>query len=296
MKVVQYNLWLDCSSGCKFCMYRGQPDVDKNENLNRIINLINGGDTDGYDGVGLIGGEIFQKQLEEEGVKENFYKLTDIITEKLRNDELKILWIATSLMFKPNVLFEWLDYVNSNGVIDKVMICTSYDLTYRFNDNSLKLWENNMRELHRKYPSLKLHTETILTEVFMKAVMEGSFNIEKFEEEFHTEMDFLEPHTGFQDSEKFKDEMVNFLPHRETFISFMINVVKGWDNQRKFKFLNPEIRSHKVHMIQNGKLITIEDRLASHLKEEFGCVNATIGYVDSSRSIMKDAAIWKSVN
>ena len=296
MKVVQYHLWLDCSSGCKFCTYRGQPDVDKNENLTRIINLIEGGDTEGFDGVGLIGGEIFQKQLEEDGVKENFYKLTDILVEKLQNDDLKVLWVATSLMFKPNVLFGWLDYVESKGVIDKVMICTSYDLKFRFNDNSLKLWENNMKELHKKYPTLKLHTETILTEVFMNAVLDGSFSIEDFEKEFHTEMDFLEPHTGFQDSEKFKEEMVGFLPNRETFISFMINVVKGWDNQRRFKFLNPEIRSHKIHMIRKSEFVTIENRLASHLDEEFGDTKPIIGYGDSSRSIMRDASVWKGVN
>jgi hypothetical protein len=296
MKVVQYQLWLDCSSGCKFCTYRGQPDVDKNESLTRIINLIDGGDTEGFDGVGLIGGEIFQKQLKEDGVKEKFYKLTDILVEKLQKDELKVLWVATSLMFKPNVLFEWLDYVVSKGVIDKVMICTSYDLKFRFNDNSLNLWENNMKELHKKYPTLKLHTETILTEVFMNAVMDGSFSIEDFEKEFHTEMDFLEPHTGFQDSEKFKEEMVGFLPKRETFINFMINVVKGWDDQRRFKFLNPEIRSHKIHMIRKGEFITIENRLASHLNEEFGDTKLIIGYCDSFRSIMRDASVWKGVN
>ena len=48
--------------------------------------------------------------------------------------------------------------------ITKTLLCTSYDSIGRFHtDEHRSMWIKNMKDIHIKYPELKLHTEIIIT-------------------------------------------------------------------------------------------------------------------------------------
>ncbi len=295
MNVVQYTPWIDCNVGCKFCTNRNQPDVDKFTNLSYIYSLVNSEtDLDQHDGIGLIGGDFFQHQLDDINVKKLWYKLTNKLVELLQQDKIKILWIATSLIYKPNKLYNWLDYLKQYNVLDRVLLCTSYDVVYRFNDTSLKLWTTNMKQVQLKYPQLKIHTEMILTQELMSRCINNKFDILEFEKQYNTIVDFIEPHTGFSPVEYYKNELPLFLPKRSTTLQFLNTIVKNWDSNRVWKFLNPRIRSATIYHIQNGQMVKICDRYNTRMEDQAVGIKPVVGYCDSSRSIIDDVEMWKN--
>ena len=79
-----------------------------------------------------------------------------------------------------------------------IRMCTSYDTMGRFSTpKQLENWERNMKLLHDTYPAIKLHTEILVTEDFLQKVLSGEFNITEFKKKYHTDVDFLEPNSGF---------------------------------------------------------------------------------------------------
>ena len=291
MRVIQYTPWIDCATGCRFCTNRGQPDIDKVQSLIQILNLLDLPEVDDYDGIGLIGGEFFQNQLNDACVWDLFYSLADKLIEK----DKAVYWLATCLIYQPQRLFDYLSYLAP--IQSRLLLCTSYDVYERFkNDNARFKWEDNVRLLHQLFPSVRLHTEMIVTEALMQQALDGRMNFEEFMRRFDTSLDFIEPHTGFQNIEQFKKELPYFLPKRSTFLRFLSEVVAKWDSERIHKFLNPTIRSATIYHVQNGKLVKIEDRYNKRLENQAIGIKPVVGYVDSEKSMIDDLLEWKELH
>ena len=287
MKVIQYTPWIECSTNCRFCTNRGQPDINHVQSLIKIIDLLDDSEVNDYDGIGLIGGEFFQHQLDNPVVCDLFYELTDKLIEKNKAQ----YWIATCLIYKPKCLMNWLSY--TTDIHDRLLLCTSYDVYARFNRNSHALWESNMLLLHTTYPQLKIHTEMIVTEALMQQALAGEFNFTEFANKWNTTIDFIEPHTGFQNIESFKCDLPLFLPKRSTFLRFLNEIVSTWDSVRIDKFLNPYIRSATIYHIQNGELVKIEDRYNKRMEQQALNIKPVVGYADSDKSMIDDVLAWK---
>lgn len=266
---IQYELWKDCTNGCKFCFNKGQKDIDKIESMNFVINKLDDEELNDYEEVGLIGGEFFDRQLDDLKVKEVFYQLIDKCIEKIQSRKIEKLYIATALIFDiDRHLIPFLNYLKDNNVLENILLCTSYDLKYRFyTEKRKKLWEDNMILLHQLYPSLKLHTETIVSGFFVDAVLNNEFDIKQFCEKFNTHIDYIEPSSGFyyKNKKECMGDIEDFYPTKDKFIKFLHKTILADKVINIETFLSPYIRSDKVYYNYNGKRCVIEDRRANNM-------------------------------
>ena len=261
-RFIQYELWKDCRNGCKFCFNKGQPDVDKVQSLLYVTSKLNEKEVDLYNEVGFIGGEFFDNQLDDENVKRLFYDLFVICKDK----GFDKIYVTTSLLF--NIikhLVPFLDFLKSLGILEKTLLCTSWDIWGRFHTaEMLELWENNMLELHEMFPELKIHTETIVTQAFIDAVLEDKFSISRFCKKFDTRMDFIEPGSGFYyfDKAECAKSLKNFFPTKDSFYKFLLKTYQNNEIELK-TFLSPDIRSDVIYNILDGNRVSAHGRRKS---------------------------------
>ena len=132
-KFVQFELWKECHQGCKFCCNKGQPKIDKKESIKYVMDILNSDEIKEYNEIGFIGGEFFNGEIEE--VKEEFYK----IFEKVKELNFDKIYITATLIYDIN---QWLtpffSYLRDLQILNKVMICTSFDTIYRFKSQEEK--------------------------------------------------------------------------------------------------------------------------------------------------------------
>lgn len=287
-KFLQYELWKDCKLGCKFCCNKGAPDLNKIESLNFVLSKLDEDETKDYNEVGFIGGEFFNDELKENEVKELFYK----IFEKLSKMHFSKIYFTTALIFDMDkYLIPFLNYLKDLGILHKCLLCTSYDIAYRFYTKEREdLWKNNMLKLHDLYPELRIHTETILTQFFIDAVNNDSFSITDFCNKYHTRIDYIEPGSGlyYFDKTDCSKDLPGFFPTKSSFIKFIQKVIKNGEIEPE-TFLSMELRSSKLYYIDDGRRFTFEDRRKSDGRgRPFDKTKKyEIGFIDSEDT-MKD--------
>lgn len=256
-KFIQFELWKECHQGCKFCCNKGQPKIDKKESIKYVMDILNSDEINEYNEIGFIGGEFFNGELEP--VKEEFYQIFDKIA-LLNFDRI---YITAALIYDiDKSLLPFLYYLNDLEIINKVMICSSFDTIYRFKSQEEKeLWKTNMKRLKEIFPSITLHTEIILTEAFMETVLNDEFNIKNFREYFESGLDFIEPSSGlfYYNKEEAAKDLPKFFPKKSTFIKFLKKV--SIDNSVDLNtLLSMEVRSNKLYFIANGQRLVADDR------------------------------------
>ena len=95
---LQFELWKQCSFGCRFCYNQGFTKVsNKLQNLQRVIDIMKSEEADQYDEFGIIGGEFFNGEISNKQVHKKFYELVDIMIDKLHKCKAKRCLVATSL-------------------------------------------------------------------------------------------------------------------------------------------------------------------------------------------------------
>ena len=287
---LQFELWKQCSVGCKFCYNRGiKFKRDKIKSMEFIIDKLQSDETDKYNRIGLIAGEIFNGELSTLEEKNLFYKLIDILIEKIHTNKIQEMLITSSMIYKnTNDILEFCEYLKNKNVIDKVMICTSYDTLGRFNKKTESIWHKDMKLVHMLYPKLMLHVEMILTQHFLESVISGEFNPKIFKELYGSTVNYLLPFTGYGKLYKTKMELESklpgFFPKRNTFLEFL-----------RFSYINEIFTKSDIYDLNNINLhsdtvyctfydqnfIKIDNR---HTNEYLGYVNYTYnsgGYIDS---------------
>ena len=290
-KFIQYQLWQDCRNGCKFCSELKQKAVDKIWALKFVFDKLDDPEVYDYDEVGLIGGEIFDNQLENSKVKDLFYK----ITEKISKMHFKKIYIATSLIFDIQpYLIPYINYLKKLNIIDKCLLCTSYDLKFRFNMPGKKeLWEKNMLYLKENYPELNTHVETILTQYFIDAVLNKEFSISEFCKKFRTRIDYIEPASGMYYNNKIECEKTcpGFFPTKNSFMKFL--KVAGLQNKEidLTCLISYQIRASRIYHLDSGQYVCYEDRRKPGFRVK--CLDETkkyeLGFIDCEDS-MEDIA------
>lgn len=249
---LQFELWKDCHIGCSFCFNKHQNDINKEESLNFVLNVLNNTDVSQYNEIGFIGGEFFNGEIKEKNVKHLFYEVFKTIS--IMNFDK--IYITTSLIYDiNNDLIPFLNYLRDLNILDKVLLCTSYDIKYRFNtDAREELWKTNMKFLHKMYPNLRLHIETILSQFFIDAVLNGQFNITEFSKTYNARIDYIEPTSGlyYKNKQEFAKVIPDFFPTKSSFIEFL--KVEGIEKKEidLKTFLSMEIRADKLYYIDNG--------------------------------------------
>lgn len=111
-----------------------------------------------------------------------------------------------------------------------------------------------MLTLHKLYPELKLHTETVITQYFIDAVLNDDFSITEFCNTYHTRLDYIEPTSGlyYKDKQECMKDIPDFFPTKDSFIDFMMKTGVESNEIDLKTFLSMEIRSNKLYYLDEG--------------------------------------------
>ena len=291
-KFLQYQLWQDCRNGCKFCSERCQKPIDRKYSLNFVLNKLDDPEVLQYEEIGIIGGEIFDNQIEEEEVRNLLYKITDKISSFTH---LKKYYLGTSLIFNIDTyLVPYLKYLRKINMLDKTLLCTSYDTKYRFNsEGKFELWDSNMIRLQKEFPEMQLHVETILTQHFIDSVLNHNFDIKEFCDKYKVRMDFIEPASGMSYNTKSDCEKAcpGFFPTKSSFIKFLIQEGVENNNIDLSCMISYQIRASRIYHVDTGDFVCYKDRRIPGFRVQ--CKDTTkkyeLGFIDSDDS-MEDVA------
>lgn len=283
---IQIQLWQDCKNGCKFCSEKQYPS-NKKEDLEFAFNLLNSDEVLQYDEIGLIGGEFFDDQLEDEEVRNMFYELC----YKITNMHFKKFYIATSLIYDMDkYLVPFLKKLEDWKVPQNVLICTSYDSKWRFNkEGKRELWINNMKRLHEEFPNFPTHIEIILTGDFIDSVLEDDFDIAYFSHYYKSRVDFIEPTSGLHFKDKYELQKIcpNFFPTKLQFIQFIKQECIKKKTVDLRCLISYQIRASRVYHKDMGKFVCYEDRRQPDFKQ-FSLdkeLKVDVGLIDSDESM-----------
>jgi len=293
-KLVQFEVTKHCNNGCKFCYNWPESVNGVEDKVGRLLDIhafINSDEMKNYDGVALIGGELFDGQFNTYTERLLFTELFPVILYALRDRDSE-LRISSGMMFEdPTFFLNTLRGENMSSIqnFGTLRLCTSYDTLGRFlTPHKEELWKRNMKLVHEQYPAIKLHTEIIVTEDFLQKVLNGKFNITKFKEEFHTELDFIEPNSGFHYPDKYSFDKVlpNFFPKRDTFLKFLQLMIQTREIDLN-ALLDVRQKCDTLFMKVNGEQHKFENR---HLaKDNLPCnIRSKSGYIDSDTPMRSD--------
>ena len=294
-RLIQYELWLDCNQHCPFCYNRHQPNtIDKLGLLNRVKDRIHSPEVKKFNSIGIIGGEIFDPDIfTSKDVLDSFLDLCDLCIETLIENNMRTFYMATNLLYEDtSILYQVLDRANKRNVISNLCICTSWDTKYRFKSKEQELlWEKNMLDLHKAYPTLSLHVETILTQWYIDSVLSGAFDIKKFCSKFNTHIDYMVPNCGYDYASKkaFEQDMPGFFPKRASFLRFLNKgIADGTINLRDF--LARDLQCDTIYLLKRTELgedMKIENRMST--PTQLPCDQCKlVGYIDSDILINDD--------
>ena len=225
MKILQYLLWTNCNNACKFCIRGDKSDAySKTEDMLASIqkaksNILSQDWSSYKGGISIIGGELYyvEDRKLQLALLDLMHTATDVILKK--NDSTCIVLI-TNLIYNDSFLKEVLHQFEKEGVLNQVHLHTSFDLKYRYKDNADKqLMLSNLEDLSKEFSTLNLTTQTILTQYFIDAVNDGSFNISEFEEKYNTRFTLLVPLYS-----NLSSTLSDFFPKRRDFINFLIKL------------------------------------------------------------------------
>lgn len=299
-KFIQYNLWLSCNNNCSFCCNlkesKEETDADRIRSLKYVLDLLDLDEVKEYQRIGIIGGEFFQKQLNNPEIKDLFYQVLEKISGFVQDWMIQFNFTATLITDNRADLIEFLEFLKSKEILHKSMLCTSYDTIYRFhNDIARKLWIQNMKWLHVAYPELSLHTEFVITQHLIDTVLNNKLNFKDFSQEYCCSVDFLEPVASlisFSSKDSFVQTVSDFLPHRQDFLKFLRKVYS--ENQVNLRFLlNNELLSDTLYKLCGNQYIKETHRnLETSIKIFDNSSNSPLpmklGYIDSDRSMRSD--------
>lgn len=288
---LQFELWKECSFGCKFCFNR---DIERKRNkidsIKATLNVLNSEKADDYDEFGIIGGEFFNGELDSKELHDYFYELIDTFINKIKTGKAKRCLITTALMYdKQDDWFEFCNYIKKASVEDKFLICTSFDLIGRFNDKKLNNWSINMKITHELYPDLKLHVEMITTQVLLESIMNNTFKPKEFEQEYHCHINYMIPVTGYSkhkiSKQEFEQKLPGFFPKRETFLKFLQYVYENkiFNYDELYNFINIVNHSDTCYFGNpEDKPIILRNRHKTENKTSPLLTSDTYGYLDSN--------------
>lgn len=227
-KCLQFELWYECNSKCKYCYLEkdvlNTPDAIKLRNLQAVIDKISDLSIyKTYNKLSYLGGEFFQGQMKNPLVKEKFMELMDKTNWLLQNGYIKCVWLyATLTIGDQKDLYETLDrFTFKKG---QFWILTSYDTIGRFHSQKMEdNWKYHMKKIRELYPDILFNTTTIITGDFIEKYFNGEFSFKTFGEEFDTVFFIKYPWlpSNFKSKEEFNKYLPKFFPTRTQFLNFL---------------------------------------------------------------------------
>lgn len=248
-KSYQWEIWQCCNQLCKYC-YLGKDNrhTDKEvqlKSLREFAKAIQTLDYTEFNNISIIGGEMFQGQMNDPEVYAGWMECMNLIADKYLEKKIGSIWITTTMTIGDNKhLYDTLDLFEKRGVrpnpnyqTSGLWICTSWDAEGRFyTPDRLPNWEFHMLNIHEKYPWVKFNTTIILMDKFLDMYLNDEFKPKEFMKKFHTTLfykqcgvpsfDMMDPMEIRALWLKMKEDSnkamgFNFFPPREKFLRFL---------------------------------------------------------------------------
>lgn len=206
--LVEFEIWHDCPNKCAFCslgIYRKiTSDDEKISNINKVIEIIKKLDKK-YDEIALIGGELFTEL--NENVKNKFIELLNVVIEY----NPRKCYIMSSLLNESSLIKDVIETFKNNK--DILMINTSWDKAFRFNEHNYEVWKKNIKFLEDN--NIQIHYETILTEKMIQSFLNDD---QETLDILLKNVDIIRP----SDSNGYDNKKLDgFFPKRSSFIKFL---------------------------------------------------------------------------
>ena len=277
-KQLQFELWQECNSGCKFC-YLGKnnnftPKEVKLNALKAALEKINDSSIyTEYDTLAFIGGEFFQGQLADIEVKEAFMKLMKKTALLLNEGIIRAVWLYTTLTIGDQKdLYETLElFKNTKG---EFWILTSYDTLGRFHTQKMEdNWKYHMKNIYKLYPYFKFNITTILSDDCITKYLDNKISFKKMSEEYHCTFFFKQCGLGDKTKEELALELPGFLVKREKFLKFLIKFKKEESEYMWTKLFNIKYRADVLYRNFNDNQIMQETKRNKLSKNEIETQN-----------------------
>lgn len=251
-KQLQFELWQECNSRCKFC-YLGNENRCTTDELklsaiqkaiDKISDLTNYPE---YNTIAFLGGEFFQGQLSNPKVKEKFMELMDKTNWLRENNYIEKIWIyATLTIGDQEDLYETLTHFTN---MEGFWVLTSYDSYGRFHTNKMfENWDYHMKNIHKLYPQIKFNITSILTGDFIEKYLDGRINLKQMMEDYHSAFFFKQCGLGsFKSKEDMNRVIPNFFPKRKEFLKFLTKFRQEEDELMWDKLFNIKYRADTLY-------------------------------------------------
>lgn len=202
---VQYGVWPNCCNACSFCLREERIPYSKKQQLKKLEDIkSNISHIDWKDefscGISLLDGELYH--ITDKELQNSFLELIDVIIEKVlkvsTNPNCRYSTVTNGL-YDPTFLYTVIDKIVNAVGIDKVDLNFSFDLKYRFrNETEKQLVLNNINEFHNRY-DYKVGVQMILTQYLIDMWKNNEFDVNKFIDEYipGNHLSFLYPHPIF---------------------------------------------------------------------------------------------------
>lgn len=290
MNFIQYELWKDCSNNCEFCFAHHQPPVNKLQSIKQISRLLDDPEVKEFDTIGFMGGEFFVHQLDDPEVKKGFYSLIDKVINLLNTSAKQFCITATLIQKDLSPLLELLSYLNKHRVLDRCLVCTSYDTYGRFKiPKAEELWAHNVQVVKTW---TKVHIEMIVTQDLIEKMLDNQFDLPSFVAQYGP-VDFLEPSTGFEDPETFCTRLPKFLCKRADFIQWVYRFCIQEQIINLDLLLNPRLRSNVCYYHIGQELVRFSDRHIRPRDQDLP-IKPKYCYSDSQTDMQQDLEVLRT--
>jgi len=253
-KQLQFELWQECNSRCKFCYLAHDncytSDKIKIDSIKMAYDKISDLSLyPEYSTISYLGGEFFQGQMKSKEVKEEFMNLIDKTVWLLNNEYIDTVWIyATLTIGDQKDLYETLE--KFKGHKGNLWILTSYDTIGRFHTKKMEdNWSYHMKQIHKLYPDILFNITTILTGDLIDKYLNDEINFEKMMEEYHTKFFFKQCGNPYihKTKQDMNNVLPNFFPTRQKFLDFLIKFKQQESPEMWDKLFNIYYRADNLY-------------------------------------------------
>lgn len=183
--IYEFLVWDNCNNHCQFCFQRDNPRIfnqtKRKEALNKCLEFINSDKFINGSHILICGGEIFDN-IQNKDMFDKFFKEMVVL---MNNDVVDLLYINTNLIYDNlDVLMTLLKPMNENGLLPRVKFTTSYDIEGRFSKKGFELFCRNLKIIKEQFLDIQIVSNTILTKPCCQAIINGSFSVKQFMEEY----------------------------------------------------------------------------------------------------------------
>ena len=268
----EYLLWNNCSNNCEFCWQKFKNDpnkmLDVKEQCHSIDLVIYHITRLPYCDILIVGGEIMEYTNYK--VYEHMYKLFLLLHKRLKNCDIRYLYLNTNLLYTDlELCAAFLSMLNRDNLLHKLKFTTSYDIYGRFeNEQKRKLFLKNLHTLTYSYKRLNIVVNTMLS----KQYCESDFDLKAFCNKYRVQVNLIPYITLHENMRPTNEQIITKLQQAEEWFPGYIKQYINNFNLQQERFLY-EYHKEKGY-------------------EYCSCDNAKCGHSENFKKILVDESCY----